>query len=397
MTDPITRLFLARGGDPADHLARAGYGKRAGIVGIGCNVLLCACKIIVGVISGSVAIIADGINNLSDASSSIISLIGFRMAVKPADDEHPYGHGRYEYLSALTVALLIVVIGIELLQSGIEKIADPTPVDFGWVACFVLVFSILVKFWMMAFNRSVGHAIDSATLIATAFDSRNDVIATSAVLIGSIVTQLTGVILDGWMTLAVAIFIIYSGFGLVKDTLDPLLGSAPDPSLVDHIHQKILSYPHVLGTHDLMIHDYGPGRMFASVHVEMAAEDDVLESHDVLDNIEQDFLNEEGLHMVVHFDPIVTSDSRVGDTRSWIAEQVRTIDERLTIHDLRMVPGPTHTNVIFDCVRPHDLALSDAELKERIAELVSAQYPTYNCVINIDDSYVEVAREAPAS
>lgn len=389
----LTNKFIKNSQDTQNPAVRTAYGKFSSCVGICCNAILFLGKIIVGTLFGSVSITADAINNLSDASSSVISLLGFKMASKPADAEHPYGHGRYEYLSGLMVAVLILVIGVELLRSSLDKILNPAAVEFSWIAISVLVFSILLKLWMALFNRRIGKKIDSQTLIATAADSRNDVITTAAVLVAALVSHYAGVELDGWMGLAVALFILYSGFGLIKDTLNPLLGKAPDPTLVEHIRKKIMSYPGVLGTHDLMIHDYGPGRQFASVHVEMAAEDDVLANHDVIDNIERDFLKYEGLHMIVHFDPIATTDPTRDRLYSWLAENLKRIDPNLSFHDLRIVPGPTHTNVIFDCVVPYNLPMKDSDLKAAISKLVTQEFPNYYCVITLDSDYAALPHD----
>lgn len=366
---------------------RASYGKLSGKVGIFCNAFLFAVKFIMGTISGSVSITADAVNNLSDAASSVISLIGFKMAEKPADEDHPYGHARYEYLSGLTVAVMIILIGFELFKTSFDKVLHPGTVDFSIVLVIVLAVSILIKLWMALFNKSLGKKINSSALEATAADSRNDVISTSAVLVAAVISHFFKINLDGYMGIAVAVFILYSGIGLVKDTLDPLLGKAPEPELVDYIQKKILSYDGVLGTHDLMIHDYGPGRKFASVHVEMAAEGDVLKSHDVIDNIERDFLSKDNLNIIVHYDPIVTKDDIVNDFRSWLMEQVKSIDPHLSIHDLRIVPGNSHTNLVFDCVMPHCINMSPSELKAEIRRLVNIKYPNYYCIITIDSSY----------
>lgn len=366
---------------------RASYGKLSGKVGIFCNAFLFAVKFIMGTISGSVSITADAVNNLSDAASSVISLIGFKMAEKPADEDHPYGHARYEYLSGLTVAVMIILIGFELFKTSFDKVIHPSTVDFSIVLVIVLAVSILIKMWMAFFNKSLGKKINSSALEATAADSRNDVISTSAVLVAAVISHFFKINLDGYMGIAVAVFILYSGIGLVKDTLDPLLGKAPEPELVDYIQKKILSYDGVLGTHDLMIHDYGPGRKFASVHVEMAAEGDVLKSHDVIDNIERDFLSKDNLNIIVHYDPIVTKDDIVNDFRSWLMEQVKSIDPHLSIHDLRIVPGNSHTNLVFDCVMPHCINMSPSELKAEIRRLVNIKYPNYYCIITIDSSY----------
>lgn len=366
---------------------RASYGKLSGKVGIFCNAFLFAVKFIMGTISGSVSITADAVNNLSDAASSVISLIGFKMAEKPADEDHPYGHARYEYLSGLTVAVMIILIGFELFKTSFDKVIHPSTVDFSIALVIVLAVSILIKLWMAFFNKSLGKKINSSALEATAADSRNDVISTSAVLVAAVISHFFKINLDGYMGIAVAVFILYSGIGLVKDTLDPLLGKAPEPELVDYIQKKILSYDGVLGTHDLMIHDYGPGRKFASVHVEMAAEGDVLKSHDIIDNIERDFLSKDNLNIIVHYDPIVTKDDIVNDFRSWLMEQVKSIDPHLSIHDLRIVPGNSHTNLVFDCVMPHCINMSPSELKAEIRRLVNIKYPNYYCIITIDSSY----------
>ena len=390
MTNFLIKRFIKDYENIQKTSVRSAYGKLSGVVGIVCNVLLCAVKLAAGLISGSVAITADAVNNLSDASSSIISLLGFKLAERPADDEHPYGHGRYEYLSGLMVALLIMIIGVELLKSSVDKILHPERVMFSVATACVLLFSIVLKLWMAFFNTKMGKTINSGTLEATAADSRNDVITTSAVLIAAIASKFTNVELDGFMGAAVALFILYSGFGLVKDTLDPILGKAPEPETVKAIKEKILSYPGVLGTHDLMVHDYGPGRQFASVHVEMAAESDVLESHDVIDNIERDFLKNDGIHILVHYDPISASDSETSELRNWIAEKIKEIDSRLTIHDLRIAKGKTHTNVIFDCVVPYDTGIEEKEIKKRINNMVQENYPDHFCVITIDRSYAPI-------
>ena len=386
MSDFLVKKFVKGYQNTTNSKVRTAYGKLAGMVGIVCNVILFIMKIVVGTLSGSVSITADAVNNLSDASSSIVSLMGFKMSDKPADEEHPYGHGRFEYLSGLLVAVLIIVIGVELFRGSLDKILNPSKVEFSLVTVGVLVFSVALKLWMSLFNYKLGKKINSSTLKATGADSRNDVIATTAVLISAVVSYFSGFELDGWMGIAVSIFIMYSGIGIVKETLNPLLGKAPDAEFVKEIRDKILSYEGVLGTHDLLVHDYGPGRLFASVHVEMAAEADPLESHEMIDTIERDFYAE-GLHLIVHFDPIVTSDERVTTLRYWLSEQVGKIDGNLSIHDLRIVPGVKQTNVIFDCVVPFDFNMTDDELKKKICSVVSDNYPTYKCVITIDKSF----------
>ncbi|MBR2942047.1 MAG: cation transporter [Clostridia bacterium] len=375
-------------GAPMTERIRSRWGKAASTVGIGCNALLFSGKIAAGLISGSVAITADAFNNLSDASTSIVSLLGFKMADKPADAEHPYGHGRYEYLSGLMVAVMILVIGVELMKGSVEKILHPSPVAFSWVAVLVLAVSIAVKLWMSAFNRRIAAHIGSKTLEATADDSRNDVIATSVVLAATLIAHFTGVQMDGYMGAAVAAFILFSGFGLVRETVDPLLGGAVDREQMERIRRKIMSYPGVLGTHDLIVHDYGPGRQFASVHVEMDAQADALESHDLIDNIERDFLREESLHLVIHYDPVTLDDPRVLVMREFIAGIAACIHPEMSIHDLRIVPGPTHVNVVFDCIVPYELKIDEDDIRRRITRVVQAEYPNYYCVITLERSFV---------
>ncbi len=390
MTQFLIRTFVKKADELQDPRVRGAYGNLASVVSILCNLLLFAGKFTVGTLFGSVAIAADAMNNLSDASSNVVSLLGFKLAAKPADRDHPYGHGRFEYLAALTVAVMVVLIGFELGQTSLDKILHPTAVVFSWLSVGVLVFSILVKLWMSVFNRRIGKLIDSAALEATADDSRNDVISTAAVLVATILVRFTALPLDGWMGLAVAVFILYSGFGLIKETIDPLLGQAPDPKLVQHIHDKVMECPGVLGVHDLMVHDYGPGRCFASLHLEMPAEGDVMASHDLIDNIEQEFLRNDGLHVIIHYDPIVTSDDAVGDLRHWLSEQVKNIDPELSIHDLRTVPGPTHTNVIFDCVVPPAFPMSEKEIKEKLCALLHEKNPKYVCVATVENSFAPI-------
>jgi len=293
-------------------------------------------------------------------------------------------------LAALVVSILICVIGVEIFRSCLDKILKPVETDFGIVAVSILIGSVVMKLWMMFFARNIGKRINSKTLIATAMDSRNDVIATLAVLAGGIISRIYQINLDGYIGLGVALFILYSGFMLVKDTLDPLLGKAPEEELVNSIQDKILSYEGVLGTHDLLVHDYGPGRIFASVHIEMAAEEDVLKSHDIIDNIEREFYEQEGIHLIVHYDPIVTNDREVDDARSLIMNIVKEIHPTLSIHDLRIVPGPTHTNLIFDCVVPFEVEISHAEIKDKIKDSVKKIDAKYFCVITIDMSYAPI-------
>ena len=373
---------------------RTAYGNLACMVGIVCNVLLFAGKFTVGTLFGSMAIAADALNNLSDASSNVVSLVGFRLGSKPADDEHPYGHARYEYLAGLAVSVMILVIGIELLKESFLKVLHPTPVALSALTIAVLVVSILVKLWMSSFNRTVGRTIGSETLIATAADSRNDVLSTGAVLIAAVLCRVTGWdVLDGLMGVGVAAFILISGWGLVMDTLSPLLGESPSEDLVEHIEQTVMGYPGVLGVHDLMVHDYGPGHQFASIHVELPAEQDPLEAHDLIDNIERDFMKHDHLMVTIHYDPIVTSDAAVGVLRSRLTEKLRQLDPALSLHDLRIVPGKTHTNVLFDLVLPAGYAGDKVELLTQMEQFIKEQDPTYNCIIKLEQSYTAAAHK----
>ncbi len=376
------------GGDVREERVRLQYGRAASIVGVGTNALLFAMKLLVGTLSGSVAITADAVNNLSDASSSVVSLLGFKLADKPADEDHPYGHGRYEYLSGLMVAVMILVIGVELMKSSVEKILHPEPVAVSAALLAVLIGSILVKMWLSRFNRHIGQKISSKTLTATADDSRNDVIATTAVLVSTVIGHFTGWMLDGWMGAAVAAFILVSGFGLVKETIDPMLGMPPSREQVEEIRKKLMSYPGVLGTHDLMVHDYGPGRQFASVHLEMDAALDPLVSHDMIDSIERDFLAQEQLHLVIHYDPVTLDDPRVGELRALVQQAAEAIHPRMSIHDLRFVCGSRQTKVVFDCVVPYDLTMSGREIRKRIDQAVRDKYPECFCVITLEHGFV---------
>lgn len=389
MTSFLIRLFIRRREDVQDACVRLSYGNLAGITGIVCNVLLCAIKFFTGLFTGSISITADAVNNLSDASSGVITLLGFKLAGKPADPEHPYGHARMEYLAGLVVSFVILLIGVQLAGESVQKILHPAAATFGIVPAVMLVFSILVKLWMAGFYRNIGKKIDSTTLLAASADSRNDVISTGAVLLALLISAWTDLDLDGWMGMAVALFILYSGIGLIKDTLDPLLGRAPSEDLTQRVEEKILSYEGILGTHDLMVHDYGPGQCFASVHVEMSAEMNVMRSHDIIDTIERDFHEQDHIHLVIHYDPIETGSEAVGTMRQWVAERVHAVSPLLSIHDFRMVKGELHTNLIFDVAAPSSYESTDAEIKQQIQRSVqeNANGETYYCVITVDRSY----------
>ena len=389
MTSFLIRLFIRRREDVQDACVRLSYGNLAGITGIVCNVLLCAIKFFTGLFTGSISITADAVNNLSDASSGVITLLGFKLAGKPADPEHPYGHARMEYLAGLVVSFVILLIGVQLAGESVQKILHPAAATFGIVPAVMLVFSILVKLWMAGFYRSIGKKIDSTTLLAASADSRNDVISTGAVLLALLISAWTDLDLDGWMGMAVALFILYSGIGLIKDTLDPLLGRSPSEELTHRVEDKILSYEGILGTHDLMVHDYGPGQCFASVHVEMRAEMNVMRSHDIIDTIERDFHEQDHIHLIIHYDPIETGSEAVGTMRQWVTERVHAVSPLLSIHDFRMVKGELHTNLIFDVAAPSSYESTDAEIKQQIQRSVqeNANGETYYCVITVDRSY----------
>lgn len=385
MTNLLLRVFVKNYEDKENKAVRGAVGKLSGIVGILCNLALFVGKLLVGTLSGSVSITADAMNNLSDASSSIVTLIGFKLAEKPADEDHPYGHARYEYLSGLAVAAMIVVIGFELAKTSVEKIFHPAEVAFSLPVGAVLVASILVKLWLSRFNAKLGAHIDSATLRATAADSRNDVISTGAVLVAAIVEGWTGWHIDGVMGLAVALFILYSGVSLAKDTISPLLGEAASPELREHIVNVIRGEPKVLGFHDLMVHDYGPGQRFASIHVEMDQNEEPLLCHELIDNLERRCLEELGVHLVIHYDPVVTGDAELDQIRGVVQELLQRQDSRLTLHDFRMVRGSGHTNLIFDVVLPAELMANRKEIQRKLDEaLAKRDEGQYYTVITFD-------------
>lgn len=387
----LSRLFIKDSENTASPTVRAAYGKMAGYVGIACNLMLCAGKFLAGLISGSVSITADAMNNLSDASSSIISLIGFKLSEKTADREHPYGHGRYEYLAGFMVAALVIVIGAELLRDSVVKIIAPTEVEFGVISVAALGVSIAVKLWMMLFYGKISRKIGSETLKAASADSRNDVISTAAVLAAFIIAHFSGLQLDGIMGALVALFIIFSGIGLIREAMSPLLGKAPDEDTVERIRARIMSYESVLGTHDLMIHDYGPGRQFASAHVEVSADMTLTECHEIIDRIERDFLAE-GLNMLVHPDPIVGDDSETGQINAELGRIVRGIDERISVHDVRAVPCSNETKVIFDCVVPIDCGIEEHTLTEEITRFLRLKFPDCRPVISYDYGYAAIPK-----
>ena len=385
MTKLLLRLFVRESKNTKDPNVRAKIGMLSGGVGIACNVLLCVMKLIVGTISGSVAITADAMNNLSDATSSIVTLVGFKLAQQPADEDHPYGHARYEYLSGLAVAAMIVVIGFELAKTSIEKIMNPTEVLFSLPVCIVLVGSIGAKLWLFVFNRYLGNLVSSQTLLATAADSRNDTVSTGAVLVAGVVSSILGWKIDGIMGLAVAAFILYSGVNLAKETISPLLGENASPELWEQIVTLVGTCPEVLGYHDLMVHDYGPGQRFASMHVEMDQQADPLVCHELIDNLERACLRSYNVHLVLHYDPVVTGDPELERLRGVVQQLLLQQDERISIHDFRMVCGKGHTNLIFDIALPMELMPKQKQVKGTLDEALNALgETTYYTVVTFD-------------
>lgn len=367
---------------------RKAYGTLCSIVGILLNLFLFAGKYFAGIISGSVAITADAFNNLSDAGSSFITLVGFLFAGKKPDPDHPFGHGRFEYISGFVVSIAILLMGFELLKTSVMKIIHPEPVDTSLAAVGVLIVSILVKMYMAFYNHLIGKRIDSAAMRATAMDSLSDTVATLVVLIAMLVIRFTGVNIDGICGVFVALFILYAGFSAAKDTLDPLLGLAPKKEFVEQIEQIVLAHDEIKGIHDLVVHDYGPGRLMISLHAEVPGDHDIFEVHDTIDHIERELNETLSCESVIHMDPIETDNEEVARMKGIIAAKVKEIHEQMTIHDFRMVSGPTHTNVIFDAVMPYGMKMSREEVKQKIEAMVEEMDGTYYAVVQIDQGYV---------
>lgn len=390
MTELLLKAFVKNYKETDDPKVREACGKFAGIVGIVSNIILCLMKVIVGMFAGSIAIIADGINNLADASSSVITFIGFKLSSLPEDKEHPYGHARYEYLTGLLVSVLIIVVGVQLLRSSFDKVLNPEETVFSLVTVLVLVIAIVMKVWQAVFNIGLGKRINSMTLIATGTDSRNDVISTTVVLIALIITRITGFQLDGIMGCAVALFIIWSGITLVRDTVSPLLGEAPDEELVREIERRTWQFEGVLGIHDLIVHNYGPGKVFASMHVEIDACGDMMEAHDMIDNIERSISEALKIHIVIHMDPVITNDPELNHLKEVVTNIAALIPGVTNIHDFRMVKGPTHTNVIFDAIVCDNCKLDEDEIKNIIETELRKENPDYFVVITFDKAYVDI-------
>lgn len=381
MTKLLLQFFVKNNENTEDPAVRASVGKLAGATGIVCNCILFLGKLIAGLLAGSVAIIADAVNNLSDASSSVVTLLGFRLAQQPADADHPYGHARYEYLSGLVVAVLILVIGVELVKSSVGKIIHPEPIVFSAITVTILVASIAMKLWMAMFFGTLGKKIKSTTLAATSVDSRNDVISTLGVLLGCLVGYFFHINIDGIVGLLVALFILYSGINIVKETISPLLGQQADAELVEKIHALVLSHEKILGVHDLLVHDYGPGQCFASLHAELSAEEDALACHEIIDHIENEVRKELHVDLVIHYDPVVTDDAEGNAMRQMLEEIISQIDPRLSMHDFRITDG---RKVVFDLAVPYDMGQQYEALQQQIDESLQKKGKDYTTEIRFD-------------
>ena len=390
MNNFLFKTFIPNWENTEDPAVRDRYGRLAGFVGILSNALLCIMKIAAGIFSGSIAILADGINNLADSASSIITLAGFKLASIPGDEKHPYGHARYEYVAGLIVSFLIMLVGFELLKSSASKILHPQPLTFSWTVAAVLVLSILMKLWQAAFNRAAGRRIGSLTLTATAADSRNDVLATSGVLISLLVGHFAQVNLDGWIGLAVALFIIWSGIGLIRDTISPLLGEAPDWELVKQIERIAMSCDGVLGLHDLEVHNYGPRKTFASIHVEVDAAVDVMCSHDLVDHIEKRVRDTLHINITVHMDPVNVDDPHRQPLTKLIQEAVDAHPDFLSFHDLRTVTAESHTRVLFDVAVKPDCRLTEEEILRYFNQKLAEYDDTFCAAVEIDRNYIKL-------
>ena len=389
MIQLLSRWLIHDRDNVSSPAVRRAYGTLCGAVGIALNILLFAGKFFAGQLSGSIAVTADAFNNLSDAGSSAVTLLGFRLAGKKPDTDHPFGHGRIEYISGLIVAGLILLMGVELAKSSLDKILHPEEVTFSLLALGIMAASVCVKLYMWLYNRQVGRRIHSAAMEATAMDSLSDTASTFAVLVAMLIGKWTGLAVDGYVGLLVALFILFSAYKAAKETLSPLLGQAPDPELVQRIRDIVAEHDTVVGIHDLVVHDYGPGRQMVSLHAEVPASGDILELHDVIDNIERELHEKLHVQAVIHMDPIVTDDAAVDALRRQVAELARQVEPRMTVHDLRVVRGTTHTNLVFDAVLPLDAAITPAEAARRIREKVSELDGDYYAVVTVEHSFTE--------
>ena len=388
MSELLLRLCIRNYKDIKNPEVREKYGVLSGVVGIVLNIVLCIGKFIVGALSNSIAITADAFNNLSDAGSSVVTLFGFKLSGKKPDKDHPFGHGRYEYISALVVAFIVLIMGFELITSAIDKIRNPEEVTLSIPTVIVLVLSILGKVWLALFNRKLGKKIDSPALSAVVTDSIGDTIATAASLLSIVITHFARINIDGYIGIIVAGFVLYAGYGILKDTISPLLGEPPDKEIVKQLADYITSYDDVMGIHDLVLHNYGANSIFGTVHVEVSVDSDIVQIHDTIDCIEQEVLERLGIHLVIHLDPLVFNDEKVNNLRSMVMEVVTSVDERLKIHDFRVVDGPTHTNMIFDLVVPHDFRYSNSEITDIVKARVSEIDSSYYVVMLVETDYI---------
>ena len=387
MTDLLPRLFVRDHENTSDPKVRAAYGTLSGVVGIVVNLLLFVGKFIAGTVSGSIAVSADAFNNLSDAGSSIVSLVSFRIAAKPADRDHPFGHARIEYIASMIVSFLVLLVGFEIVSDSVKKIISrESTLIFSILTVTVLSVSILAKLWLALFNYRLGKKIGSEVMRATAVDSLSDTLSTAAVLVATLIFRFTGLDIDAWVGLAVALFIFWAGIRILRETQNSLLGEAPVKEVTDAIDRIVSGYPAILGIHDMMIHSYGPGHSFASFHAEVDGADDVYESHDVIDEVERRIRDELSIVCTIHMDPINTDDTLTTELREETAELVREIDPRITVHDFRVVPGVTHTNLIFDVAVPFELKMTVPEIREAVSEKIREKHDTYYAVVTVDRS-----------
>lgn len=384
MTNMLIKFFIKNSEETNNPSVREKYGMLSGGVGIFCNILLFIGKLSVGLISASISIMADAFNNLSDAASSVVTLVGFKMAGRPADDQHPFGHGRIEYISGLIISTVVMMMGLEFVKSSIEKIINPSSIEIGIYSIIILLMSILLKLWMSIFNKKIGDRINSSTIKAISMDSLADVAATATALIGAIISYMCGVYVDGYAGVLVALFIIYTGFTTARETLSPLLGQAPDKEFVDKIEKKVLSYDNIVGVHDLIVHNYGFNNSLVSLHAEVPCDINILKIHETIDTVERDIKKDFNCDIVIHMDPIATDDNAVNSVKHEIESIVKSIDERLNIHDFRMVQADSFTNLIFDLVVPHMFELKDDEIESIINEKIIALNSSYRLVLNID-------------
>ena len=387
MTKLLVRLFIKDSENYSDKKVRTAYGVLSSITGIVLNLILAGAKYAAGVISGSISITADAINNLSDAGSSIVSFFGVRISPKPPDKDHPYGHGRVEYISAFIVSFFVLFMGVELLKDSVGKIINPEPVKFSFLSLAILIISILCKLWLGVFNKNLGKKINSAPMMAVMKDSFSDCLATGVAAVSIIVSAFSDINIDGYLGVVVAVFIFIAGFDILRETLGDILGRPPEAEFVEEITEKIMSYPHVCGVHDMIIHDYGPSCRFASVHAEVPSDEDIMELHDIIDGIERDIYNEYGMLTSIHMDPVVINDERINELKKITQDSVSRIDERLSIHDFRVVEGPSHTNLIFDVLLPSDMKCSNREICQKIEDELSKIDERFFCVITVDHAF----------